>query len=391
MLKYLSADYLIPVNSAPIQNGIIVLDNNGRIVNILSGENDIPEGIHIEKHKGIIVPGFINSHCHLELSHLHGKIAKKTGLIGFLKSVARGPKYSSDVILAEINRADEAMYNAGIVAVADIANTIYSKERKLSSKIYYHTFSEVFGFEPEIAKDAFRKGVELCEGFSPLSSSITPHAPYSVSKELFRYIRVLEDKNNHLLSIHNQESEEENKFFRYKTGGFLEFYAFLNKNIDFFKAQARNSLRSILPLLPQSQRILLVHNTYTTFKDINFVERYKKDVTWCLCPNANLYIEDRLPKIDLFIKSRLPIVLGTDSLASNDKLCILSEIKTLVAHFPHLPLERGIEWATLNGAKYLGIDSQYGSLEVGKTPGLNLLTKTDGLNLTEESTLVKLI
>src|SRR5690554_6035030 len=148
MLKYLSADYLIPVNSSPIQNGIIVLDNNGRIVNILSKKNDIPEGIHIEKHKGIIVPGFINCHCHLELSHLHGKIAKKTGLIEFLKSVARGPKYSSDVILDEINRADEAMYNAGIVAVADIANTIYSKERKLSSKIYYHTFSEVFGFEP---------------------------------------------------------------------------------------------------------------------------------------------------------------------------------------------------------------------------------------------------
>src|SRR5690554_1003576 len=391
MLKYLSADYLIPVNSAPLKNGIIVLDNKDEIVNILSNEHDVPEGSLVEKHAGIIVPGFINCHCHLELSHLHGKIAKKTGLIEFIKAVARGPKYTLDLISDEIEKADEAMYNAGIVAVADIANTIHTRERKLSSKIYYHTFSEIFGFEPEIAKDAFKKGVELCEEFSPLASSVTPHAPYSVSKELFRFIRVLEDKDRHLLSIHNQESEDENKFFRYKTGGFLDFYAFLNKNIDFFKAQARNSLRSVLPLLPQSQRILLVHNTYTAFKDINFVERYKRDVTWCLCPNANLYIEDRLPKIDLFIKSRLPIVLGTDSLASNDKLCILSEIKTLVAHFPHLPLERGIEWATLNGAKYLGIDSQYGSLEVGKTPGLNLLTKTDGLNLTEESTLVKLI
>lgn len=390
MLKYLSADYLIPVNSAPIKNGIIVLDNKGQIVNILSEEEDVPKDISIERHEGIIVPGFINCHCHLELSHLHGKIPKKTGLIEFLKSVARGPKYSSDLILAEIIKADKAMYNAGIVAVADIANTIHTRERKLNSKIYYHTFSEIFGFEPEIAKDAFRKGVELCEAFAPLSSSITPHAPYSVSKELFRFIRILEDKKNRLLSIHNQECEEENKFFRYKTGGFLDFYAFLNKNIDFFKAQARNSLRSILPLLPQSQRILLVHNTYTAFKDINFVERYKKDVTWCLCPNANLYIEDRLPKIDLFIKSRLPIVLGTDSLASNDKLCILSEIKTLLEHFPHLPLEKGVEWATLNGAKYLGIDATYGSLEVGKKPGLNLLTKTEGLNLTEESTLVKL-
>src|SRR5690606_9682025 len=127
-------------------------------------------------------------------------------------------------------------------AVADIANTIHSRERKLTSKIYYHTFSEVFGFEPEIAKDAFKRGVEVCEAFAPLSSSVTPHAPYSVSKELFRFIRMLEDKSKRLISIHNQESEEENKLFRYKTGSFLDFYAFLNKNIDFFKAQARNSL-----------------------------------------------------------------------------------------------------------------------------------------------------
>jgi len=390
MLRYISADYLIPVNSSPIRNGIIVVDNKGEIVNIFSEEQGVPKDTRIEKHEGIIVPGFINCHCHLELSHLHGKIPKKTGLIEFLKLVVRGPKYDPDLISAEITKADDAMYQSGIVAVADIANTIHTRERKLTSKIYYHTFSEVFGFEPEIAKEVFRRGIELCEAFSPLSSSITPHAPYSVSKELFRFIRVLEDKKNHLLTIHNQECEEENRFFRYKTGGFLDFYAFLNKNIDFFKAQARNSLRSVLPLLPQSQRILLVHNTYTSFKDINFVERYKKDVTWCLCPNANLYIEDRLPKVDLFLKSRLPIVLGTDSLASNDKLCILSEIKTLLQYFPDLPFEKSIEWATLNGAKYLGIDSMYGSLEIGKKPGLNLLTKTEGLNLTEESTLVKL-
>jgi len=391
MLRYLSADYLIPVNSAPIKNGIIVLDNEGEIVNILSEGQDLPDATHIEKHEGIIVPGFINCHCHLELSHLQGKIPKKTGLIEFIKSVARGPGYDRNLILAEIIKADEAMYQAGIVAVGDIANTLNTRERKLESKIYYHTFSEVFGFEPELAKDAFKKGVELCEAFSPLPSSVTPHAPYSVSKELFRFIKMFGDKDQPLISIHNQESEEENKFYRYRTGGFLDFYTFLNKNIDFFKAQARNSLRSVLPLLPQFKRILLVHNTYTSYKDINFVERYKKDVTWCLCPNANLYIEERLPKVDLFIRSRLPVVIGTDSLASNDKLCILSEIKTLLRNFPDLSFEKSIEWATINGARYLGIDSKYGSLEIGKRPGLNLLTKTKDLSLTEGSAVVKLI
>lgn len=390
MRRYISADYLMPVSADPIKNGILVLDEKNEIISILS-ENEVKaENITIEKYEGVIVPGFINSHCHLELSHLHGKIPQKTGLIEFIKQVARGKKYELDLIYEEIAKADEAMYKAGIVAVGDIVNTINSKETKLNSKIYYHSFSEIFNFDPDSAKDAFKQGLELCEAFSPLSSSVTPHSPYSVSKELFRYIKLFCNKEGNLISIHSQESEEENKFYRYRTGQFLEFYAFINKNIDFFKAQARNSLRSILPLLSQNQRILLVHNTYTSFKDINFVDRYKRDVTWCLCPNANLYIEDRLPKVDLFINSRLPVVLGTDSLASNDKLCILSEIKTLIKHFPHLTLERSIGWATLNGAKYLGIDDQFGSLDIGKKPGLNLLTNTKGLNLTEETELIKL-
>src|SRR5699024_2029262 len=145
----------------------------------------------------------------------------------------------------------------------------------------------------------FKKGIEICEAFSPLPSSITPHAPYSVSKELFRYIRTFCDNKRNLISIHNQESEEENKLYRYKSGAFVYFYESLKKDISFFKAQARNSLRSTLPLLPDSQKILLVHNTYTSFKDNNFVDRYRHDVTWCLCPNANLYIEGRLPNIDL--------------------------------------------------------------------------------------------
>src|SRR5690606_34793821 len=294
MRRFLSADYLIPVNASPIKNGIIVLDDKDEILDILPGNNLEGIDMPIERHQGIIVPGFINSHCHIELSHLRKKIKEKTGLIDFIKQVARGAKYEQDEILAAIEMADRVMYKNGIVAVGDISNTANSKVTKEKSKIYYHTFCEIFEFEPSQAKNTFRKGIELCEQFSPLATSITPHAPYSVSKELFRFIRLFCKKERNLISVHNQESEEENKFFRYRAGQFVDFYAFINKNIDFFKAQARNSLRSTLPLLPQDQRILLVHNTYTSFKDINFVDRYRSDVTWCLCPKANLYIEGRL-------------------------------------------------------------------------------------------------
>ena len=388
MRRYISADYVVPVSSEPIKNGVVVLGARNEIIELLH-EREVPVHISLEKYEGILVPGFINCHCHLELSHMKNNIPAKTGLIEFLKQVSRRPPAELGEIKKAIEEADEEMHQAGIVAVGDISNSDHTKEKKLTSSIYYHTFSEIFNFDPDGAKEAFRKGMELCESFAPLSSSVTAHAPYSVSKELFRYIKLFNEQGNNLISIHNQESEEENKFFRYKTGGFLDFYAFLNKNIDFFKAQARNSLRSILPLLP-NQRILLVYNTYTSFKDISFVDRYKKEVIWCLCPKANLYIEDRLPKIDFFMNSRLPVVLGTDSLASNDKLCILSEIKTLLRAYPKLSFLKCLQWATLNGAEYLGIEKRFGSLESGKRPGLNLLTNNDELSITEHTEVRKL-
>lgn len=389
MRRYVLADYIFPISSEPIRNGVIVLDEKGEIIKLMT-EDQLPSGISVEEHRGIIVPGFINSHCHLELSHLHRQVPEKKGLIDFIKEVTKDALYDQATIDTAIKEADEAMQKAGIVAVGDISNTLNSRDVKLNSPIYYHTFAEIFNFNPEQAKETFKKGIELCEAFSPLSSSITPHAPYSVSKELFRYIRTFCGNKRNLISIHNQESEEENKLYRYKSGAFVYFYESLKKDISFFKAQARNSLRSTLPLLPDSQKILLVHNTYTSFKDNNFVDRYRHDVTWCLCPNANLYIEGRLPNIDLFVRSRCPVVLGTDSLASNDKLSILSEIKTLLKNATNLSLEMALKWATINGAKYFGIDDVYGSLEPGKKPGINLLTNNRGLNITDTTEVVKL-
>lgn len=391
MVKYYSADYILPVSGAPIKNGIVAVSQD-EVLEVYEGNSDQLAGLPIQKFKGVIVPGFINSHCHLELSWLEGKLEKGGGLIPFIKDVIRYKRQADPEELREaMLRADKAMYDNGIVAVGDISNTIDSKEIKLNSHVYYHTFIELLGFEPERAKDTFRAGAELYDKFQPLKASVVPHAPYSVSKELFRFMSRFCWETGSLLSIHNQESEEENKLFRYKTGEFIDFYKDLNINIDFFKAQARNSLQSFIPLLPQQQKLLLVHNTYTSLKDIYFIRRSERDISFCFCPNANLYIENRLPKIDMFLFNDFNLTLGTDSLASNDSLSILSELQTLHAFFPDLSFTETIKWGTLNGARFLGIDETYGSIEKGKRPGLNLISNMEGLNLTPGSTVTKLI
>ncbi|HEX3384991.1 MAG TPA: amidohydrolase family protein [Mucilaginibacter sp.] len=389
-MKIFIADYVFPVHAAPIKNGVVTVNDDGKIVSVANIPPEAGTG-KIERLKGIICPGFVNVHCHLELSHLKDKIAPKGGLISFIKNIQTVRDADKALIEEAVVKADQEMYNNGIVAVGDICNSNVTIPVKAKSKIYYHSFVEMFGFVPDRAEEIFEKSLALLNEFKPASSSVTPHSPYSVSKELFRLVKKFSENGKNLLSIHNQESEEENKFFRYRLGEFLDLYDHFGIDITFFKSQARNSVQSMIPLLTNKQEILLVHNTCTNLKDIYFIKRFDKKVHFCFCPGANLYIEDKLPKVELFVDQGFNLTLGTDSLASNTKLCILNEMRILQEKFPSLTAERLIEWATLNGAKFLGIDDEKGTLETGKTPGLNLITNLDGLNFTENSRVRRLV
>ncbi|MFI5142357.1 MAG: amidohydrolase family protein, partial [Bacteroidia bacterium] len=117
-----------------------------------------------------------------------------------------------------------------------------------------------------------------------------------------------------------------------------------------------------------------VHNTFTNQDDISFAADYNQHLFWCFCVNANLYIENKVPNVNLFTQNNCNITLGTDSYASNWTLSIFDEIKTLQKHFPNIELNTLLTWATLNGANYLGIQNKYGSIQKGKTPGLNLIS-----------------
>ncbi|MES2064183.1 MAG: amidohydrolase family protein [Bacteroidota bacterium] len=389
-MKSFKADYVYPVCADPIKNGIVTVDDSGKIISV-TDDKAPPTQTPIETVSGIIVPGFINTHCHTELSHMKDKIATGGGLINFIKDILSSRTADQGEILAAAQAADQEMYDNGIVAVGDISNNSITASIKEKSKLYYHTFIEILGFLPDKANELFEKALATAEEFKPQSTSITAHAPYSVSKELFKLIKQHCDTGTNLLSIHNQECEDENKFYRYKLGGFIDLYKHLGVDIGYFRPQARNSLQSIIPLLTNRQKVLLVHNTCTNLKDIYFIKRFDRKVNWCFCPNANIYIEKRLPKIELFINQGLNITLGTDSLASNNKLCILSEMRTIQQHFPSIGIDTLLKWGTINGAQFLGIDDEKGTMEAGKTPGLNLIAGMDGFKLTADTKVKKLV
>jgi len=371
-MRKITADYIFPISSAPIKNGVLVLEEDGTILEVRKreeGETDV------EQKEGIICPGFINTHCHIELSHLQGKLAEKRGLDQFIKDIEATRKSTDEEIQTAIVRAEEEMLRNGIVAVGDISNGSSSFAQKQKGRLAYHTFVEVFAFHPDRADKAFERALDLYNGLSG-KKSIVPHAPYSASAALLKKISDFAYAENALLCMHNQESEEENLLFRSKEGKILDRLKHFGIDTSFWKPTGFNSLASTLVHLPKCNKILLVHNTVSTKEDIQWAHQYSKQIYWCFCPNANLYIENRLPDFQLFIDEQAKITIGTDSLASNTGLSVLEELKTISKNAA-VPLETLLQWATLNGAQFLGLDTQLGSLEKGKKPGINLISNVD--------------
>lgn len=386
MMTYISANFIYPITSAPIKNGVLGLDEEGTINAILTAE----EAMHIKDiipYKGVIVPGFINTHCHLELSHLKNKIEEKTGLTGFIKQILALRQQPEEEVISAMQNGDEEMYNNGIVAVGDISNVLISKNVKLKSKIYYHTFVEIFGFnrpsEPIVVQ-----GLQLKKDFEPLRASVVPHAPYSVSLELFSEIAKLTQSED-ILSIHNQETEGENELFENGKGTFAEFFTDLGITQSDAHNSGKNAIQYHLPQMPKDVNTLLVHNTFSSKADIDFAKGEHQQLYWCLCPNANLYIENNLPEVGLLKEESLKITLGTDSLASNHQLNILTEMQVLQDE-KQIPFNESIKWATLNGAEFLGIANQYGSLAIGKKPGIVLIELNEDLQIKKETKIKRL-
>ena len=396
-MRHISADYIFPISSEPVKDGVISIDDDGTIIEIKPKSEILKPKSEIEYHKGIICPGFINTHCHLELSYLYKHISENAGMTGFIKElVSKRFTFSEEQIQQSIIDAEAAMIKNGIVAVGDISNNNSTFNQKSKGNLLYHTFIEIFNMDDAKAEDTFNKGKELQLSIInyQLSTSIVPHAPYTMSETLLKLINEYARENKSIITIHNQESEGESELFISKSGIMVEAFKAMGVNTDLMRRTGINSLQSTLPFIKDANKILLVHNTFTSREDIRFalstVNCQQSTIFFATCPNANIYIENTLPDYNLFIEENVPVTIGTDSLASNWSLSILDELKTITKHYPTIPLQTLLTWSTKNGAEFFNFN-QLGTIEKGKKPGLNLLKNTDGMKITAETEVVKLV
>ena len=369
-----SASYVYTLDAdEPIRNGYVEYDQDGTILAVGTCDDVTSEEVFYE---GAIVPGFVNAHCHVELSHLHGKFRKGTGMAGFIDQINELRDWAGKEVKAQlVEKWMDKMWADGVSAMADISNDDSSFEVKKAHPMYTRTFLEVFGSEPEMCDGVMAEVAELGKvaDAAGIDSAPTPHSCYTMSPQLLSASAAAGLAKGYV-SYHSQESQEEEDLLRSGTGAMYENRK--RSGMSTPPVTGESSLKYFVDRLaaaapaPYDAHILLVHNVCLSQDDIDAARKVMNNVFWAICPLSNIFIHDALPPVDLMRRNGLDVMVGTDSLSSNDDLDMVKELICLHANFPEVPMNELLSWASLNGARFLSKDDILGSLSVGKRPGL---------------------
>ena len=370
MKRRIASHYAL-INGKLKRNAVITVEQDGTILSIEQPEA-LDSCASVEFFPGIITAGMINAHCHLELSYLAGAIAEGQGFAGFAREIGqvRG-NYSNEERIHAADIADALMWEEGVQAVADIANDALVMDIKRRSKIEYVTLFEHFGLNNNSTDAIFALAAEH-------SANVTPHSTYSVQDRPFREIC---NRGEGVISIHFLESKAEREL--YSGGGSLaEWYARMGWECDFL--HYGTPAKRIAESVPSDRKTLIVHCVECLPEDVEVIDSHiNGGATWVVCPESNRYISGTTPPIKMLRDMGCRIAIGTDSRASARHLSMIENLRLL----GDIPLEELLSWATIDGAKALGMEHKLGSIEVGKCPGLVLIEGVDlqNMRITEES------
>ena len=386
-MKRIAARFVYTLDgSEPVRNGYVEYDEaDGTVIAVgqCAGDEDVLPGA--------LVPGFVNAHCHVELSHLHKKFRKGTGMAGFIDQINELRDWAGNDVKARlVQEWMDKMWKDGVSAMADISNDESSFEVKKSHPMYTRTFLEVFGSEPHMCEGVMKDVTALnaLADDAGIDAAPTPHSCYTMSPELLS-ASAAAGLERGFISYHSQESQEEEDLLLTGSGAMYENRK--RSGMSTPPVTGESSLKYFIQRLaaarpaPYDEHILLVHNVCLSQDDIDAAKAVMNNVYWAVCPLSNIFIHNALPPIPLMRENGLKVVVGTDSLSSNDDLDMVKELYCLHSNFPEVPMSQMLEWACLNGAELLK-KPLLGSIAVGKKPGIVLISDIDADgNLTAQS------
>lgn len=375
------ARYLYTLESPePIEYGWAEVGTDGAVVAVGKATDtevaDAKAGSEVQWWDGIVCPGFVNTHCHVELSTMWKLFRKGTGMAGFIDQIneLRDVK-SHEEKLESIRHWMDLMWQRGVSAMADISNCSDTFAIKASSPMYTRTFLEVFGTEPKDCESVMSGVLALqrqAQSFG-LDAAPTPHACYTMSPELLRASSA-EALKSGWLSYHSEETQEEEDMLVSGSGAMWENRKRAGMSVP--PVTGKSSLLYFIDNLlkvqdaPLDANILLVHEVCLNQEGIDAIKSTMIHPYIALCPMSNIFIHNALPPVGLMRSNGLKLTVGTDSLSSNDDLNIVSELLCLQENFPEIPLGEMLGWACRNGAEFLGKQDVMGTIAPGKKPGI---------------------
>jgi cytosine/adenosine deaminase-related metal-dependent hydrolase len=369
------ARFVLPITEAPIENGSVTVEN-GRITYVGSRRDSAGESIELGE--AILMPGLVNAHCHLELTAMRGFLEDLDFRRWILRlTSAKRSVMNRETLLDSARAGLEEGIAAGVTTYADTCDSGVVIEAMREYGVRGIMYQELFGPDPAQCEQSiaeFRaKLVRLKTQVSPLCRvGISPHAPYTVSDDLFRASAALAREEHLPMAIHIAESDVEVQLVVEGQGSFAD--GLRGRGIP-VAPRARSPIALLANLGVLDLKPLLIHCIQVDAEDLDQIAGHRAPVSHCPISNAKLG-HGIAPLLET-LAAGIDVGLGSDSVASNNRINLLDEARAAllmqrarVRTHHALTASDVLELATLGGACALGLAGEIGSLEVGKSADL---------------------
>jgi len=376
-MRAVHADAVVTGDAGTLRDGAIVLDTDGTFSDVGPASVVLPRhaGIAVERVHGVVLPGLVNAHTHLELSALRGRVPGGAGFVPWVEQlIGIRTELRPEQDLEAVEAAVQELDDHGTAAVGEVTNTLVAVRMLARRGIVGCVFHEVFGVEREPLErrvEALPRMVEEQVGSWPskdLSYAPAVHTLYTTHPDVVRRLLATVRERGLRTSVHLAEHAAERRFLEHGDGPIPEwFQARLKLRRDLLEWPGRSPVAFADELGALAPHVLAVHLTDARAEELERVAHRGSPVVFC--PRSNLFIETRLPPLLAARSAGLLPALGTDSLASNASLDVLAEARALGDRFPTVPASELVRMATWEGARALGRDD-VGRVARGARAGL---------------------
>jgi cytosine/adenosine deaminase-related metal-dependent hydrolase len=361
-LPLLTSSWLITAAGPPLRNGRVRVED-GSIVAVGAPDDPALAGPVRDLGPGVLTPGLVNAHCHLELSYLAGRLERSRGFVDWIEGlVAARASEEPATVRAAAAEAIHALRATGTVAVGDVSNRLAHLDLLEASPLRSVVFHELIGWDPAVAEDVIARSQPRAGG--RVEVRLAAHAPHSVSPALFAALV----RRGGPAAVHLAESEEESAFIARGDGAWRDFLDRRGVGHVAFDPAGRTPARHLHELGVLRRGLLAAHCVHLDADDLGLLAG--AGVSVVVCPRSNRNLGVGLPPVESMLQAGIRLCLGTDSLASVDSLDLVDDMVALHRERPALDPRVIVEMATVRGAEALGLDRDVGAIVPGRRAAL---------------------